>query len=148
MPQVEQQGSWMRLPTPSNPFAPSRGSDRSQSSELERLATLEANQQHLASGLEHTRQATVQLQTQVHHLVKVQQLGINLVAELPAMVEKHLAAITQRLINLEASWWEPMRPHLWKIYLALGTLAFAKGWKLVTGEALPISTIIIGLLRP
>jgi hypothetical protein len=35
-----------------------------------------------------------------------------------------------------------MRPHIWKVYMALGFLVFSRVYRAITGQALDILTLI------
>lgn len=89
-------------------------------------------------------QAIADISTEVRDL---RRLGTDAIQGVPGYVSSRLEPFDKRLKALETHWWEPMRPHLWKVYGAAIALAFAFGWKRVTGEPLPLVPIVLELLK-
>lgn len=137
----------MQSQPPFNPYAqpsPMPGNGDQIGTLRERVATLEergrSRDKDWASN-------TQQIGVLGDRLSRIETAGGQAIRTLPSIIEAHLLPDRRRLDKLEASWWEPLRPHLWKVYMGLFALAFAKGWRLVTGEPMPIRYLIEWFLQ-
>lgn len=134
---------------PFNPYAPAQnpppsGNGDQIGSLRERVAKLESNVPHLAAAIE---EAKTNQERFWYRIQRIEQHGAEAVMRVPMLVADSLAPLTARMEKLEARWWAPLRPYLWRVYLGLAVLGFAFGWRRVTGEVLPVRLIVDWLLK-
>lgn len=129
---------------PFNPYAQTSSRAPPPDDLRERVAVLETQLPHLAAeAIEAKRQSDTSWQ----RILSIEAAGAAAIREMPALIEAALSPLQVRLLKLEARWWEPLRPHLGKVYIGAIMLAFAWGWKRVTGEPVPVRVWIEVILK-
>jgi uncharacterized coiled-coil protein SlyX len=126
------------FPRPSNPYAQLEPGGI-EAMIRERLATLEAGHRHQQVEIDSTSQAIHQVRRDMRAL---DDAGRQAVLEIPATIKAAVRPLERRLHSLETRWWEPMRPHLWKVYLGLTFLLMSRIYKGLTGNAIDIIALL------
>jgi hypothetical protein len=123
---------------PRNPYAPSEPAG-DMGAIRERVRGLEVMAHHLGED-----QAEIKATQRDHgqRLTELERIGREAIMSLPEMIGDETAHLEHRVHLLEQGWFAPLKPHLWKVYAAIGTLVLARIWKLATGEALDVIKLI------
>jgi hypothetical protein len=125
----------MPSPPPFNPYEQTSPQAQPPASLGERVAVLETNHRHLHGAVQEVKHQSAGLWA---HVASMERAGAEAVKSLPGIISTATLPLQERLAKLETRWWEPIRPYLGRIYVAGILLAFAFGWKRVTGEPLPV----------
>lgn len=129
------------FPRPSNPYeqtgmpgleAPALTNER-------RLTTLEVGHRHQQVEIDNSSAAIHSVRQDMRALADA---GRHAILELPTVIDTRVRPLEQRLRQLETRWWEPMRPHLWKLYLGVAFLIMSRAYKGLTGNAIDILTLL------
>jgi len=133
----------MQSPPPFNPYE--QNSPPAAASTLgERVAVLETQHRHLHGAVHEVKHRSDGLW---QHVAAMERAGAEAVKALPDLIQAAVTPLGERLHKLESRWWEPLRPYLGRVYLAGILLAFAFGWKRITGEALPVRVWIEMIIK-
>jgi hypothetical protein len=138
------------MPQPSSPPPASNGNGNGNHAgpEGERIARLEERQKTNVQTLVHLSEGHRELWRAYHHM---QEVGRQVIHELPATIDARVRPLEDSIkevqATLEQRWWEPMRPHLWKIYIAVAIIVASRLHRYFTGQPLDVPNLLGLFLR-